>query len=143
MTTSDFTTNILVSNPAKEVFNAINNPRGWWSAEIEGSTNELNAEFIHHYEDMHRCKIKVVEFIPYKKVVWLVVDNYFSFTKDKTEWKNTKIIFEISEKDGKTQLRFTHEGLVPQYECYEMCSNAWNELVHGSLRSLIINGEGK
>ena len=35
---------------------------------------------------------KIVEFIPNKKVVWLVMDNYFSFTKDKSEWKGNKIM---------------------------------------------------
>src|SRR4249919_1715137 len=117
MTTSNFTTTILVDQTPEEVFNAINNVRGWWSEEIEGSTGKLNDEFNYHYEDVHRCKMKIIEFIPKEKVVWLVLDNYFKFTKDESEWTGTKIIFDISEKDGKTQLQFTHQGLVPQYEC--------------------------
>ena len=71
------------------------------------------------------CKMKLMEVIPDKKVVWLVLDNYFNFTKDKSEWKGTKVIFEISQKDNKTQLRFTHQGLVPEYECFEICRDAW------------------
>ena len=54
-----------------------------------------------------------------------MLDNYFNFTEDKTEWKGTKVIFEISKIDYKTQLCFTHEGLVPEYECFNVCSNAW------------------
>ena len=143
MTTPGFTTTIVVDETPEKVFNAITNPRGWWSEEIEGNTNNLNDEFNYHYEDIHRCKMKIIEFIPNEKVVWLVLDNYFKFTKDKSEWTGTKIIFEISEKDNKTQLRFTHQGLVPAYECYNICRDAWSTYIHNSLRSLIITGKGQ
>ena len=97
-TAKDFTTTLLVDQTPEEVFNAINNVRGWWSEEIEGDTDELHAEFNYHYQDVHRARMKLIEFVPDKKVVWLVEDNYFNFTKDKREWKGTKIIFEISQK---------------------------------------------
>ena len=140
---SDFTTAIVVDQTPEKVFNAINNVREWWSEEIEGSTNKLNDEFNYHYEDVHRSKMKIIEFIPNKKVVWLVEENYFSFTKNKSEWTGSKIIFEISEKDSKTQLRFTHQGLVPEYECYDVCENAWTTYIQNSLRNLITTGKGQ
>jgi hypothetical protein len=143
MATSDFTTNLLVGKTPTEVFNVINNPREWWSASIEGGTDKLNDEFIYHYKDIHYCKIKLIELIPDQKVVWLVLDNYFKFTKDKTEWKDTKIVFDITKKDDQTQITFTHEGLVPQYECYEICREAWTNYIQDSLRSLIETGEGQ
>ena len=143
MTTSDFTTTLLVDQTPQEAFHAINNVRGWWSEEIEGSTDKLNDEFTYHYQDVHRCKMKLIEVIPGKKVVWLVVDNYFNFTKDKSEWKGTKISFDISKKKNKTQLHFTHVGLVPEYECFDICSNAWGQYIHDSLRNLITTGKGQ
>jgi hypothetical protein len=143
MKTPDFTTTILVDKNPKKAFNAINNPRGWWSEEIEGNTDKLNGEFTYHYKDVHRCKMKLIESIPGKKVVWYVLDNYFKFTKDKSEWKDTKIIFDISTQDGKTKIQFTHAGLVPEYECYDICYNAWTNYIQNSLRSLITTGKGK
>lgn len=138
----DLTISFLVSQTLLEVFDAINDVRGWWSENIEGSTREVGCEFTYHYEDVHFCKIRIVEFIPGQKVVWLVVDNYFKFTKDKSEWRNTKIVFDIAEKDGQTAFRFTHQGLVPEYECYEVCNEAWTFFVRSSLRSLITAGKG-
>ena len=143
MSTSDFTTTIVVDQTPSEVFNAINNPRGWWSEEIEGDTGKLNEEFKYHYQDVHRSKMKIIEFIQDKKVVWQVVDNYFSFTKDKNEWKGNEIIFEIFPMDNKTQLRFTQLGLVPEYECYDICQNAWSTYIQKSLYSLITTGKGQ
>jgi hypothetical protein len=143
MTTSDFTTILLVDQSPKEAFDAINNPRGWWSEEIEGSTEKLNDEFTYHFEDIHSCRMKLIEVIPDKKVVWFVMDNYFKFTKDESEWKGTKISFEISEQDNKTQICFTHLGLVPEYECFNICRDAWSSYIHNSLRSLITTGKGQ
>lgn len=142
MTTSDFTTTILVDQTPKEVFDAITNVRGWWSEEIEGDTEKLNDEFTYHYEDVHRCKMKLVDVIPNEIVVWRVMDNYFKFTQDKSEWKGNKIIFEIKQKEGKTQLQLTQLGLTPEYECFDICSNAWTHYIRESLFSLITTGRG-
>ena len=143
MATSDFTTTLVVDQTPEEAFNAITNVRGWWSEEIEGGTSKLNDEFDYHYEDVHRCKMKLTEVIPDKKVVWSVLDNYFKFTEDKSEWIGTKIIFEIFKKDDKTHIQFTHQGLVPEYECFEICRDAWTTYIQKSLRSLIENGKGQ
>ena len=143
MQNQNFTTALVVDQTPEEIFNAINNPRGWWSEEIEGSTEKLNDEFTYHYKDVHISKMKLIEVIPHKKVVWLVLDNHFKFTKDTSEWKDNKIIFEITEKDNQTQLQFTQLGLVPVYECYDICKDAWSNYIHNSLRNLIITGKGQ
>jgi hypothetical protein len=143
MNNHNFTTTYLVDQTPEQAFNAINHVRGWWSEEIEGSTDKLGDEFTYHYKDVHRCKMKITEVIPGKKVVWRVLDNYFNFIEDKNEWKDTEISFEISRKGNKTEVRFTHVGLVPEYGCFDVCSNAWGSYINGSLRSLITTGEGK
>ena len=143
MKPSDFTTTLLVNQNPKQAFNAINNVRGWWSEDIEGNTENLHDEFKYHYEDVHYCHLKIIEIIPDKKVVWLVLDNHFNFTKDKSEWKGTKISFEISQKNDKTLIRFTHIGLVPEYECFDICSNAWTDYLKNSLKNLITTGKGQ
>ena len=87
--------------------------------------------------------MKITELVPGKKVVWRVLDNYFNFTKDKTEWTGTDIIFDISKKGDKTEVRFTHQGLVPEYECYDACSDGWGTYINSSLRDLIAKGKGQ
>lgn len=143
MKSKDYTTTLTVDQTPEDAFEAIKNVRGWWSEEIEGHADKVGDELTYHYQDVHRCKMRLVEAIPYKKVAWLVVDNYFNFTEDKREWKDTKIIFEISKKGDKSEIRFTHLGLVPQYECFNVCSNAWGSYINGSLLSLIATGKGK
>jgi len=143
MKTQDFTATILVDQTPQQVFDAVNNVRGWWSEEIEGDTHKPNDEFTYHYKDVHICRMKLTEVVPNKKVVWQVLSNYFNFTKDKSEWTGTKIIFEISEKKNKTQLQFTHEGLTPDYECYDACYDGWSNYINKSLYGLITTGKGQ
>jgi uncharacterized protein YndB with AHSA1/START domain len=142
MNNRNFTTTFAVDQPDEVVFKAINNVRGWWSEVIDGRTDELG-EFEYHYRDFHRCTIKITELVPGKRVVWHVVDNYFDFVQDKSEWKDTDIVFEIAKMGDKTEVRFTHVGLVPASECYGVCSQAWSTYIGGSLRSLITTGKGK
>ncbi|HEY5391106.1 MAG TPA: SRPBCC domain-containing protein, partial [Hanamia sp.] len=77
MENQNFTATFLVDQTPEEVFNAINNVRGWWSEEIEGNTSALNDEFTYHYLDVHRCKMKIIESSPGKKITWFCKDNYF------------------------------------------------------------------
>lgn len=139
----DFTSTILVDQNASTAFNAIKNFRAWWSEEIEGKTDQLNETFFYHYKDVHLSKIKLVEMIADIKLVYLVVENEFNFVKDKTEWVGTKLIFDLVQEGSKTRITFTHEGLVPEYECYGVCNDAWTSYIQGSLRSLIETGKGK
>ena len=139
----NLTISFSVKQTPKEVFDAINNVRGWWSGEIEGSTDKLGAVFKYRYEDLHHSTQKITEFVPGKKVVWHVLDSRINFVKDKTEWKDTDIVFEITKKGDKTELRFTHVGLVPAFECYGACSDAWGFYIKESLRSLITTGKGE
>ena len=143
MNSQDFTTTFAVDQSPEEVFDAINHVRGWWSEEITGGIGDLGDEFTYRYMDVHRCTVKITEFTPGQRVVWRVLENCFSFTEDKTEWKGTDIRFDICRKGNKTEVRFAHLGLVPEYECFDVCSNAWGSYINGSLRSLITTGQGK
>jgi hypothetical protein len=143
MKNQDFTTTFMVGKTPTEVFNAINNPRAWWSEEIVGSTDKPNDVFDYHFEDIHACKVQVLEVIPDKKVVWHILENDFNFTTDKTEWVNTDVVFDISAQDGKTKITFTHIGLQPTYECYEACHQGWTHYIQNSLKKYITSGEGE
>ncbi len=143
MESESYTSTILVDKDASTSFNAIKNFRGWWSEEIEGNTDKLGDTFFYHYKDVHLCKLKLIEEIPHKKLVYLVTDNEFNFTKDKAEWINTKLIFDLSVEENKTKVVFTHEGLTPKYECYNVCNDAWTSYIQGSLKDYIETGKGK
>lgn len=137
-----FVTTITVDASAAAVFSAVSNVRGWWQGEISGSNEKVGDTFNYRMETFHYSTQQVVELIPGEKIVWLVTDSNLTFTKSKNEWTGTKIIFEITAAGNKTQLRLTHAGLVPDFECYKDCSGGWTSLVQQSLYSLITTGKG-
>lgn len=142
MSGQDYTASFTVAQSPEEVYAAINNVRGWWSGDIEGRTDRLGTIWTYRYKDVHLSKQKIAELVPGKRVVWDVIDGYLNFVKDKQEWKGTRIVFDIDRKGEKTEVRFTHQGLVPQAECYDACTDAWSGY-KGSLKSLITTGKGE
>jgi hypothetical protein len=123
-----------------QVFAAINDVRSWWSGEIDGITDELGSRFTYTYEDMHQSTQQITDLIPGELVIWHVVDGRLRFVKDETEWTDTVIRFDITPKGPKTEVRFTHLGLVPDYECFDSCSSAWSHYVGNSLRNRVTSG---
>ena len=65
-----------------------------------------------------------------------------ALAQDNGEWKDTEIHFEITARDGKTEIGFPHAGLVPDYECFDVCSSSWGFYLYTSLRALIRTGHG-
>ena len=121
MNTPSYTSTFKVTQSPEQVYKAISHFKDWWSQSIIGNSDTVGQTFFYHYKDVHLCKVKLIEAIHNEKLVYLVTENEFNFVKDKTEWVNTKLVFDISTKNDSTQLVFTHEGLVPSYECYKVC----------------------
>jgi hypothetical protein len=141
MNDRSYSANFLVDQSPQEVFAAINKVRDWWSGEVAGGADKLGDTFTYSVPGVHSSRQTVTELIPGTKIVWHVSDANLSFVKDSSEWKGTDIVFEIARKGDKTELHFTHRGLVPDFECHEACSNAWGLLVGGNLLKLIATGQ--
>ncbi len=139
----NYSSTFSVAQSPEKVFQAIMDFRSWWSEEIEGITDKLNETFFYHYKDVHLCKVKLIELVPDKKLVYQVIENEFNFIADKTEWVNSRLVFDISTSGDQTTLLFTHEGLSPEHACYTVCEDAWNSYIQGSLKSLIETGTGR
>jgi len=98
-----YTTSFVVNQTPEEAFSAINNVRGSWSGEIEGPTSKLGDEFTYRYKDVHYSKQRIVEVVPGKRIVWLILEAWRSFIEDKNEWNGTKVVFEVSKKGDGTE----------------------------------------
>ncbi|MHA4736882.1 SRPBCC family protein [Dyadobacter sp. MSC1_007] len=141
MEKQDFSTTISVDQPPREVFNAVNNVRAWWSEDTKGDSLALHDEFMVDF-GAHWWALRIIESIPDQKVVWLVSGSYMPWNEHKHEWTGTTLSFEISRDGNQTTLQFSHVGLVPQFACYNGCSKGWTGYISISLKNLITTGVG-
>ncbi len=143
MKEESYQTSISVNARSEEAFNAINNICGWWSTDFEGSAGKQDDVFTVRFGDTF-ITMKVIELIPYSKIVWKVVDSWKHWMKsNNTEWIDTSLIFEIAEGEDKTSVQFTHIGLVPVLDCFDVCTDAWSGYITSSLRNFINTGKGQ
>lgn len=143
----DYSTVVVLPAAPTVVYDAINDVRAWWSEEVDGDPTALGGEFTFHGHDeantvQHRSQLHVTDLVPGELIVWHVRENWMSFVADQQEWRGTEIRFELASAGEGTELRFSHRGLVPSYECYEACSSAWSFFIGCSLRDLVTTGTG-
>ncbi|HEY2583076.1 MAG TPA: SRPBCC family protein [Mucilaginibacter sp.] len=137
MNEQSYTATIVVANTPVDVFDHITEVPKWWSTDFEGSSKKVHDVFVICHPGQHYSKQELTEVIPGKKVVWLVTESKLNWLTDKAEWTNTKMVFEITAKGEMTELKFTHDGLVPALECYGKCSQGWDTVIKNWLFNFI------
>lgn len=138
----DYSVSFVTDQDASSVWKAVNNVTAWWTENLKGASHSLDDEFEVQFGDVHYSKQRLVEVVPERRVIWLVTDCRLSFLKDKQEWTGTRVIFDILPEGKQTRLTFTHQGLLPEVECYDACSDAWRSYILGSLQQLVSKGAG-
>lgn len=136
----DFTFQFLTAKNAEEIYPMLLDVKSWWKGfygeNIQGESNEVGDEFTFFAGDgVHISKQKLIEKLPNERLAWQVIESNLSFLNDKKEWDDTIISFSLEEMENGTKVKFTHQGLMPEIECYENCSLAWTNY----LKNLEIN----
>jgi hypothetical protein len=138
----DYHSEILVEVSPEEASDLISNVRGWWSTNFSGSALRKNDMFNVRFGKTW-ADIKIAELVPGKNVVWEVTDCYLNLLKDPREWKDTRIVWEISREGSRTRIDMTHVGLAPGKECFQDCTLGWNFYTKESLFGFITKGKGQ
>ena len=142
METKDFNTSISAKISADEAIKKISKVPDWWGVTFTGNSEKQGDEFIIKMGPEAFFNFTVTELVPGKRLAWSIGDCYMPWYSDKTEWKGTRLIFDLGEKNGETQVHFTHEGLTPDVECYKDCEPGWTHWIKTSLFSYLTTGKG-
>jgi uncharacterized protein YndB with AHSA1/START domain len=139
---ADFTMQVSFDRSPEEVYDAIVRIRDWWMTDVVGDNDRIGEVFSYEVPSMHSCTMRVVQLSPARRIVWRVVTSNMPLFADPEEWVGSDLTFELEPEADGTCLRFTHVGLSPADDCYEVCSAAWGHFIGFSLRGLVSTGSG-
>jgi Activator of Hsp90 ATPase homolog 1-like protein len=138
--TANYSVAIEVAKSPDDVFNHLINLKKWWPEDFDGDNIKLDSEFILTTGDSHYSKNKVIEFVPNKKITWLVLEGIRK--TDNYNWTGTKMIFELTPQNNDTLIKFTYDGVVfeDEYErLVKICDMTFKEMFY----NFIMNGKEK
>lgn len=135
---------VLEADPSA-VYAALTTPkglRGWWTQNCDVATEVggiLRVRFGHSYKNM---RIERLE--PGHEVRWCCTGAHIAVDQlaQKDEWVGTHLVFRLTpDGEERTRLDFEHVGLVPAFQCYDLCSNGWRHYLN-SLQQFVETGRG-
>jgi hypothetical protein len=142
MKTQDYSKSFMVRNiSAEEAFKKIMNVVNWWTSSFIGSAEREGDEFKVTFGDT-RVYFRVLEVVPNTKMLWQVTNCNLHWLNNKKEWKDTQVLWEVSEEKDGVKITMMHLGLVPAMGCFDNCREGWNEYIGTSLPQYIAAGKG-
>jgi len=142
MEQKNFNCSFTANMSAAEAITKISNVPEWWDVTFTGSAEKQNDTFTVTMGGDSFFNFTVAELTPGKRVAWLVTDCNMPWYTDKKEWANNRMIFDLNENNGTTEVTFTHDGLTPSVECYNDCAPGWTHWIKTSLFSYLTTGKG-
>jgi len=117
---------IQISAPPQTVYEAITSQKGirsWWTRDCVvqprvGSVAELGFN-----NRALLLRMRIDELRPQKRVMWYCLG-------DDEEWKDTRLMWDISEKDGVTILHLLHAYWRSPGSTFATSNSKWGELIH-------------
>jgi hypothetical protein len=142
ITNQDYQGSFTANVSPSEAVEKISRIPEWWGKDFTGKSGEPNDVFTVKFSSGDTYKARVAEILPGNKVVWEFIDTYQGWVKNTAEWVGTKIIWEVIPQKEGVEVKMTHLGLVPELECYDQCTKAWDYLLQESLAKLLNEGKG-
>lgn len=143
---NDFHQKLLINADARTVYQALTTQRGlrgWWTTtchagEAVGSTIEV------HFGTTRKL-LRIATLTPDREVRWECTEAHLDVPgviTNPSEWKGTTITFRLTPvSDSATTLTMTHTGLVPSFQCYDICTAGWRQYL-SSLKNFAEKGNG-
>ncbi len=138
---NDYQAVVTAKVSGDEAIRKINQVSQWWTKGVVGAPRRQGDRFSVRFGETF-VDFEVAELDPGKRVVWNVTDCNLHWITNKKEWKGTQIVWQLSSKNGTTEVSMTHVGVFPGAECWDNCKPGWDFYVGESLKKLLAEDAG-
>ena len=127
---SGYSRSIVIATKAEPVFHALTHDlEGWWGS-MDVPVVRVGDQFTVRWgEPWYR--FEVIRYEAPRVLSWECIDaNQIIEGLDgvQKEWVGTQLHWRIEKLDAAScRVTFRHQGLVPEFTCYEFCTAAWDQ----------------
>ncbi|MGH1366346.1 MAG: hypothetical protein ACRBF0_22490 [Calditrichia bacterium] len=135
-----YKTSVIIKANQRSVFEGLTKHIDSWWGKTDRPVSGLSDEFTVSWgEPWYR--FKVIDFKPDEKISWECIDSrqiISGLQGVEKEWVGTKQHWDVKRMDAETvEVSFYHEGLVPDFICYDVCSRTWGSYIATHLKSFL------
>ncbi len=143
MSKTDYSKQLQVNVSPNSVFEAITAEIDKWWTIHSNIANKLSSKLCVRFGETTVKEILVTEIDKNKKLTWKVTKAFIDIEEltKKDEWVGTEIKWEIISTQQGSRINFIHEGLTPEFQCYNACEGGWNYFLE-SLKNYLEKGKG-
>jgi len=144
MSKQSYSKELWVTTDSELAFNAITIEIDKWWTTLSSKAQNVGDKLTVRFGDTTYKVMKVTKAIPDQAIAWEVVEaniDHEDLTKT-DEWVGTKIKWEIEQSTSGCKISFLHDGLIPTFECYQVCERGWDYFLE-SLKDFLNTGKGR
>lgn len=97
--------------------------QGWWTGDCMAEPRVGSVAEFGFYNRKILFRMRIDELQPGKRVVWTCIGDY-------DEWKDTRLTWEISQKEGGSLLNFGHGNWRSTTSFFASCNSTWGMLMY-------------
>ena len=132
-----YSTEIVAKTNSEAAFKALTTQIGaWWGQQNHPVTKVGDVFTVSWGAPWYQFRVNTYE--PDQKVVWECIDaNQIieGLVGVQKEWVGTKMHWVLNPlNEQEIRIKFRHEGLVPDFICYDFCTYTWDQFITQHLK---------
>lgn len=135
----DFRIAVVIDTTKEKAFKAITEEVDKWWSTVDRPVAKVGDRFSVFFGEDSYWTFEIIHFDAPDIVNWKCIVSHQGHKLEgiDAEWLGTELHWVITDTDKGVRIGFNHQGLVPEFGCYEVCSKSWTYYVTESLKKYL------